>query len=247
MISEKLRERLAYAAMSAFVAWHTLAMVIAPAPDSDVTKLVRVALQPYLTFFRLDNQWDFFAPTVGEGSRLRYDIQDRTGKTHAFLPADELHWYHPNFLWFRSWYYRIIDDPDNYADNAAAVLCRKHAALQPLAITFYEIQEEQIHARGLSSGKKRMDPGFFYRAHAQGHSVPRPMMLSRLIQKVLAQTGRSLVADLVSAQPDGAAGACPHRHRRGAAEPLRAGDALSVRFLGRRRLDAARDCSTWNR
>src|SRR5258708_40217502 len=99
MISERLREGLKYAAMSAIVAWHTLAMVIAPAPDSDVTAMARAALQPYLTFFRLDNQWDFFAPIVGEGSRLRYDIQDKSGKMHAFLPADELRWYQPEFLW----------------------------------------------------------------------------------------------------------------------------------------------------
>src|SRR5216683_2632908 len=150
MISEKTRERLTYVAMSALVAWHTLAMVIAPAPDSDVTLLARLALQPYLTFFRLDNQWDFFAPTVGEGSRLRYDIQDRSGKTHAFLPADELRWYH-----------RIIDDPDNYAASAAAILCRKHAALEPLAITFYEIQEEKFTREDYLSGKQRMDQGFF--------------------------------------------------------------------------------------
>ena len=174
MVSEKLRERLSYVAMSAFVAWHTIAMVIAPAPDSDVTLLARVALQPYLTFLRLDNQWDFFAPTVGEGSRLRYDIQDRTGKTHAFLPADELHWYHPNFLWFRSWYYRIIDDPDNYAEDAAAVLCRKHAALQPLAITFYEIAEERFTREDYLSGKKRMDPGFFTVRMLRGIRCPAP-------------------------------------------------------------------------
>ena len=174
MILEKLRRRLVYVAMSAIVAWHTLAMVIAPAPDSDVTLLARTVLQPYLTFFRLDNQWDFFAPTVGEGSRLRYDIQDKTGKTHAFLPADELRWYHPNFLWFRSWYYRIIDDPDNYAEGAAAVLCRKHAALEPLAITFYEVQEERFTREDYLSGKQRMDQGFFSVAMLRGMRCPDP-------------------------------------------------------------------------
>jgi hypothetical protein len=174
MISEKSRKHLATVAMSAFVAWHTLAMVIAPAPDSDVTNLARVALQPYLTLLRLDNQWDFFAPTVGEGSRLRYDIQDRAGKVHAFLPADELHWYHPGFLWFRSWYYRIIDDPENYADNAAAVLCRKHAALQPLAITFYEVQEERFTREDYLSGKQRMDAGFFSVQMLRGIRCPDP-------------------------------------------------------------------------
>jgi hypothetical protein len=174
MISQKLRERLVYVAMSALVTWHTLAMVLAPAPGSDVTNLARIALQPYLTVFRLDNQWDFFAPTVGEGSRLRYDIQDKTGKVHVFLPADELHWYHPNFLWFRSWYYRIIDDPENYADSAAVVLCRKHAALQPLAITFYEILEERFTREDYLAGKQRMDAGFFTVQMLKGVRCPDP-------------------------------------------------------------------------
>jgi hypothetical protein len=173
MISGKLRERLLYAVMSAFLAWHTVAMVIAPAPEeSDVVRLARTALQPYLTFFRLDNQWDFFAPTVGEGTRLRYDIQDRTGKTHAFLPASDLRWYDPSFLWFRSWYYRIIDNPDDYAEAAAAVLCRKHAALQPLAITFYEVQEEKFTREDYLAGKKRMDPGFFSVQMLRGMRCP---------------------------------------------------------------------------
>jgi hypothetical protein len=174
MISQKLRERLTYAAMSAFVAWHTFAMIIAPAPDSEITRVARAALQPYLTFFRLDNQWDFFAPTVGEGARLRYDIQDSNGKVHVFLPASELRWYHPDFLWFRSWYYRIIDDPDNFAEGAAAVLCRKHAELRPLAITFYEIQEEKFTREDYLSGKQRMDAGFFSVYMLRGLRCPNP-------------------------------------------------------------------------
>jgi hypothetical protein len=174
MISEKLRERLLHTAISALVAWHTLAMVIAPAPDNDVTNVARIALQPYLTLFRLDNQWEFFASTNGEASRLRYDIQDRTGKLHAFLPADELHWYHPNFIWFRSWYSQIIDDPENYAESAAAVLCRKHAALQPLAVTFYDIQEEQFTRDDYLSGKRRMDPEFFTARLLRGVRCPVP-------------------------------------------------------------------------
>jgi hypothetical protein len=175
MISEKLRNRLLYLVMSAFVAWHTLAMVIAPAPeDSDVVVMARRALQPYLTFFRLDNQWDFFAPSVGEGARLRYDIQDRTGKTHAFLPTSELRWYDPTFLWFRSWYYRIIDTPDDFAEPAGAVLCRKHADLKPLAITFYVVQEEKFTREDYLAGKKRMDPGFFSVEILRGMRCPDP-------------------------------------------------------------------------
>ncbi len=174
MISQPLRQRLGYLAMSAFVAWHTFAMVIAPAPESEVSRVARLALQPYLTFFRLDNEWDFFAPSVGQGSRLRYDIQDRTGKLHVFLPGEELRWYHPSFLGFRSWFYRIMDDPDNFADTAAAHFCRKHTALQPLAITFYEIQEEPYSRADYLAGKKRLDPGFFNINMVRGMRCPDP-------------------------------------------------------------------------
>ena len=63
MISKSLRERLTYTAMSVFVAWHTAAMLFAPAPDNSVIAIaLRPVFQPYLSLFRLDNTWDFSAP-----------------------------------------------------------------------------------------------------------------------------------------------------------------------------------------
>ena len=94
MTAKVWRERVTYTAMSLFVAWHTLAMVVAPAPgSSDLIKGLRTVLDPYLHFFRLDNQWNFFAPDVGEQGRdplgivLRYVIEDDAGKLHRFDPA----------------------------------------------------------------------------------------------------------------------------------------------------------------
>ena len=96
MIWNRWRHRLTYLVMSAFVAWHTLAMVIAPAPDSSVSvRTLRAALQPYLTLFRLDNPWNFFAPTIG-GSQLRYSVEDAAGARHAFKPTEQLNWFHPD-------------------------------------------------------------------------------------------------------------------------------------------------------
>jgi hypothetical protein len=54
MISKQWRERLGYAAMSVFVGWHTLAMVVAPAPEeSALVKSLHGLLQPYLALFNL--------------------------------------------------------------------------------------------------------------------------------------------------------------------------------------------------
>src|SRR5258708_22597475 len=98
MIWHPWRQRLTYLVMSAFVAWHTLAMVIAPAPESSVlVQTLRAALQPYLTLFRLDNPWNFFAPTIG-GARLRYPLDDAPAAPPTRTPAEQLNRVHPDFI-----------------------------------------------------------------------------------------------------------------------------------------------------
>ena len=129
---QQWRARLTYAAMSAFVAWHTIAMLIAPAPDvSAFVQALRVPFHPYLVFFRLDNMWDFFAPNVGRTPEFRYIIEDTRGNHHPFAPTENLSWFHPTFFWFRSWFDAIMANPDAYADSAAAFII----ALPPEACT----------------------------------------------------------------------------------------------------------------
>lgn len=155
------RKRLPYVAMSVLLAWHTLVIVVAPAPDSYMTRALRHVVQPYLTLFRLDGEWAFFAPTTGEGAQLRYEVEDSGGKRHVFSPAVELSWFHPNYFLIRSWYYAIIDNTEIHADFAAARFCRKHDALHPIAITFLNAQEERYTRSEYLSGLNRMDPRFF--------------------------------------------------------------------------------------
>jgi hypothetical protein len=64
LASQQWRERLVYAAMSLLLVWHTIAIVVASAPDSLMTRSVRPLLHPYVTLFRLDNHWGFFSPNV---------------------------------------------------------------------------------------------------------------------------------------------------------------------------------------
>jgi hypothetical protein len=160
MISERWRERLTYLAMSAFIGWHTLAVVVAPAPDSRVTQSLRVLLQPYLTLFWLDNSWDFFAPYIGKGYKIRYVIEDSAGKSHAFVPIDEISWHHPMYRRMTYWFNAIIDDPDTYADRAAALFCQKHASLRPVSISLIQVQELEFTPEDHLSGKHPLDPEF---------------------------------------------------------------------------------------
>jgi hypothetical protein len=160
MISRQWRDRLICTAMSVFVAWHTLALVVAPAPDSAIAQSFRSVLHPYLALFRLDNRWDFYAPEVGKGRQFRYDIEDASANRHSFVPTDELSWYHPEYWWFRAWYDAVMDYPESYADHFAALLCRKQAALHPISITLLNFQVGDFSPEDHLSGKHPLDSEF---------------------------------------------------------------------------------------
>lgn len=161
MIPKQLRERVICTAISLFLAWHTIAIVFAPAPDNSVIAIaMRPWFEPYLNLLRQDNLWDFFAPSVELGSELRYTIEDADGNCQTFAPTRELSWYHPAYFWERSWYYGILDEPDTYADGAAEFFCRKHAALHPVAITFAEYDQSFFAADDYLAGKLPTDSEF---------------------------------------------------------------------------------------
>jgi hypothetical protein len=161
MISKPWRERLLYTALSAFLVWHTLAIVVAPAPDSSViAHSLRRVLQPYLTLLKLDNQWNFYAPNAGRGHQLRYLVEDAAGTRHAFTPTDDLSWIHPSQWSFRALYDWIAESPDVYGDAAAAQLCRKHAALRPMAIVLIDLEQKDFWPADHLSGKRPLDSEF---------------------------------------------------------------------------------------
>jgi len=158
-IFERWRERLAYTAMSVVVAWHTLAIVVAPAPeDSAAVTSVRRLLDPYLTLFYLDDKWDFFAPAVDRGTQFRYIIEDASGDRHAFVPQQEINWFHPIYRRIGYWYDALVESPDTFSDFIVAALCRKHAALHPVSITLIGIQEQDFSPADQLNGKHPLDP-----------------------------------------------------------------------------------------
>jgi hypothetical protein len=164
MISKQWRERLTYTAMSVFVCWHTLAIVVAPASDSSVTvQSLRLLLQPYLTLFALDHKddsWRFFAPEVNKPTLLRYLVKDASGKNHMFVPTAELNWLHPAYIWFRDLYGTILESPDDYGDTFASVFCREHASLRPVSIAILKIEQGEFQPEDHLNGKHPLDAEF---------------------------------------------------------------------------------------
>jgi hypothetical protein len=153
-------KRLTYSAMSLFVVWHTLAMVVAPSPDSDLKRsLVRV-LHPYLTLFKLGNTWDFYAPNVGYGQQFRYIVEDAAGQQHAFVPTDAWGWADPRYWWYTAWFNVIVDSPDDQGELVVSLLCKTHAKLDPVSITLMQVLQKDFAAEDQLSGKSPMDAEF---------------------------------------------------------------------------------------
>jgi predicted O-methyltransferase YrrM len=179
MAARVWRERVTYTAISLFVAWHTLAMVVAPAPStSDLIKGLRIVLDPYLHFFKLDNQWNFFAPDVGEEGRdplgviLRYVIKDDAGTLHRFDPDAGLNWFRPSSIWFHDWYRALLENPDDFGEEFAALFCREHAELHPVTITLFAAEQKDYGPLDRLRGKQPLDPEFVKVATVRSFECP---------------------------------------------------------------------------
>lgn len=173
MTAKVWRERVTYTAMSLFVAWHTLAMIVAPAPgESDLMRGLRIVVDPYLHFFKLDNDWGFFAPDVANGMVLRYVIKDDAGTLHRFDPDAGLNWFLPSSIWFHDWYRALLENPDDFGEEFAALFCRQHAELHPATITLFAAAQKDYGPPDRLRGKQPLDPEFVKVAPVKSFECP---------------------------------------------------------------------------
>jgi hypothetical protein len=161
--STQWRQRLTYLVMSIVVAWHSLAMVVSPAPnDSEMVQSLRFLFHPYLAFLRLETPWGFFAP-VGKHAQFRYIIEDAAGAEHTFMPTEEPSSSIARYVWWREFKYLydgVMANPEFRGDAAAALLCQRHAALNPFSVTLLEVVEQNYGPQDELLGKRPLDPEF---------------------------------------------------------------------------------------
>ena len=164
VIAKRWRERLTYLAMSLVVGWHSLAIIIAPAPDSSgMAQTLRFLLQPYLSLFRLDNQWNFFAPSPGRHLQFRYVVEDAAGKRHVFIPVDEASGSVPRYVMWREFKYLyegVMEAPEIRSEPIGALLCRRHASLNPVSVSLLQVQELDFSPADYLQGHRPLDPDF---------------------------------------------------------------------------------------
>lgn len=160
MNSTRWRERLGYTAVSLFLIWHCCAMIVAPAPTSDLWALAQRFQKPYLTLFRLNNSWSFFAPEVPWGTFLRYVVEDSGGASHSFDPINQLSGLSSSYIWYASWFDEVVNRPDLFAESAGKFFCRKHASLHPVSVTLVGIRQKRFLPKDQLAGRHPLDPAF---------------------------------------------------------------------------------------
>ena len=161
MISKLWRERLGYTALSLFVGWHTISIILAPLPDKNpIVSAFRAIYQPYLTAFGLDTTWDFFSP-IGIGHQFSYVIEDSEGNQHSFMPILDVNWLTPDRRWYERIFTSLMNNPETYGEYFAAYYCRKHASLKPASIRLFENVEARYWPDDHLRGRKPDDPAYF--------------------------------------------------------------------------------------
>ena len=85
-----MRRKTIITVQSLFLLWHSLALVVGPAPGSYSMGKVYPIFKPYLQFLQIDTTWGFFSPEPGTGIVLRYDVEDSSGREYYFKPFPTL-------------------------------------------------------------------------------------------------------------------------------------------------------------
>jgi hypothetical protein len=187
----KWRERLTYLAMSFVVGWHSLAMMISPAPNGSVlVQSLRDMFHPYLLLFRLETPWGFFAP-VGKHAQFRYVVHDAAGNEHIFIPTEEPSPSIAHYVWWREFKYLydgIMASPEFRGQAAGELFCQRHASLKPRSVTLLEVVEQAYGPDDELRGKLPLDPQFaavvsLKRVECPNDSSLPPDSLFRLLRK----------------------------------------------------------------
>lgn len=156
------RNRFVCLTMSAFVAWHTVSILVAPIPyGSDALLWVHGVFRPYMTLFRLESSWGFFTQ-VPKLPMFRYIVESEDGQQHTITPIREFKWYNPRTNWIERTFMAMSLDPEplRIGSYYLPILCKRHADLKPVSITFTTVTGNDFTRDDFLAGYRPDDPDF---------------------------------------------------------------------------------------
>ena len=146
-----------FLAASIFLTYHTLAICLAPAPDSYLRRKVAPFFEPYLKIFHLNNNWGYFAPDPASGILMRYRIEDEDGKMHVFKLTENLKRSDPDFMRMTSLFNKMPGMSPAYLQGIASYLCGRNSAIKPVRLQFMEGHQVRLSPWAWFRGKRPMD------------------------------------------------------------------------------------------
>ena len=145
---------------SCVVAWHALVLLVAATPPGAPLGPLRALVGPYARLLLLEGRWSFFAPDPDPGRLVRYEVEDATGRRHAFVLTEALGRRDPAYWRLAMLYRRILPEEPGVAASVAAYLCREHAPLTPRAVTFVVFFQLPLRPETYLAGHHPLEPAF---------------------------------------------------------------------------------------
>ena len=158
------RQKILYLIASVFLIWHTFALLIGPAPQSYIRDNLLGIYEPYLSVFRLNNAWAFYAPEPDLGGVLNYKVLDNDGNEHQFdIYHDYLDRWSASYFRYNAFFNNIewnSAEYRRYRKSYIQYLCRKHSNLSPKSIALIRIAQIPLSPEDYINGARPLDPDF---------------------------------------------------------------------------------------
>jgi len=162
-ITTSALQRVAWTLGSAFVLWHSAALLLGTAPPSYLHGQLMPLFRGYIEALHLDGRWAFFAPDPTAGRLLRYRVEQRSGASSEFVFTESLRRADPAYLRFTTMSSAADAAYPEVMHSVAQMLCRRHAALTPQRIHFVGLQQIRITPEEVEAGEHALDPSHLRR------------------------------------------------------------------------------------
>lgn len=152
------RSALAELGLATVVAWHALAIAVAPYPGCRLKAAVHPWFEPYLRAFYLEHDWRFFGPLPAAGRLLRARVTDGDGAIHEIPLTEAASRESPLFFRRLRLWDAVGPARPETTRSVSLHLCRLHAGLRPRSVQLVRLHQLTVDDEQYRAGVRPLDP-----------------------------------------------------------------------------------------
>lgn len=168
----KQRSALWCGLISLFVIWHIGALLIAPAPPSDLVRKFYPAFRPYLSWLWLHTEWSLFGPDPDPGRMLRAHLVGANGETHTLALTESLRWRDPAYFRLTTLYNRIHPSMPENITAGARYLAGQHRDWNVREVRFEIVRQMTMRPEWYLKGERPLDPDYLESVPLDPEPIP---------------------------------------------------------------------------